>query len=72
MPWARELAPAIDVCAVQLPGRENRLREPAYSRFPDLIAATFEALLPYLDVPFALFGHSMGALVAFPEVRFAR
>lgn len=57
------------MCAVQLPGRENRLREPAYTTFPRLIDATFKALLPYLDAPFALFGHSMGALVAFELTR---
>jgi medium-chain acyl-[acyl-carrier-protein] hydrolase len=69
MSWARELAPSIEVCAVQLPGRENRLREPAYTRFPELTDATFHALRPYLDMPFALFGHSMGALVAFELAR---
>lgn len=69
MSWARELAPTIEVCAVQLPGRENRLREPAYTRFAELTDATFHALRPYLDMPFALFGHSMGALVAFELAR---
>ena len=69
MLWARELAPTIEVCAVQLPGRENRLREPAYTRFAELTDATFHALRPYLDMPFALFGHSMGALVAFELAR---
>lgn len=69
MSWARELAPTAEVCAVQLPGRENRLREPAYATCAELIDATFQALRPYLDMPFALFGHSMGALVAFELAR---
>jgi medium-chain acyl-[acyl-carrier-protein] hydrolase len=68
MPWARTL-PTVDVCAVQLPGRENRLREPAYTRFGDLMDATFRVLRPHLDMPFALFGHSMGALIAFELAR---
>jgi medium-chain acyl-[acyl-carrier-protein] hydrolase len=69
MSWARELAPSIDVCAVQLPGRENRLREPACMSMHGLVDGIFDALRPYLDVPFALFGHSMGALVAFELAR---
>jgi medium-chain acyl-[acyl-carrier-protein] hydrolase len=69
MSWAGELAPAVEVCAVQLPGRENRLREPAYTEFSKVVDATFLALRPCLDVPFALFGHSMGALVAFELAR---
>ena len=69
MPFARELAPTLDVRAVQLPGRENRLREPAHTRLPDLIHELVRALREYLDVPFALVGHSMGALVAFELTR---
>jgi medium-chain acyl-[acyl-carrier-protein] hydrolase len=68
MPWARQL-PTVDVCAVQLPGRENRLREPAYTRFAEMMDATFQVLRPHLDMPFALFGHSMGALIAFELAR---
>jgi medium-chain acyl-[acyl-carrier-protein] hydrolase len=69
MPFARELAPSFDVRAVQLPGRENRLREPAHTRLTDLIDELVDALREYLDVPFALFGHSMGALLAFELTR---
>jgi medium-chain acyl-[acyl-carrier-protein] hydrolase len=69
MPFARELASQFDVCAVQLPGRENRLREPAHTRLPELIEETFQALRGHFDVPYALFGHSMGALVAFEFAR---
>ncbi len=68
MPWARQL-PMVDVCAVQLPGRENRLREPAYTRFAEMMDATVQVLRPHLDMPFALFGHSMGALIAFELAR---
>jgi medium-chain acyl-[acyl-carrier-protein] hydrolase len=69
MPWGREVAPAAEVCAVQPPGREGRLKERAYTDLPKLMDATYEALEPYLDVPFALFGHSMGALLAFEFAR---
>jgi surfactin synthase thioesterase subunit len=54
----------MEVCAVQLPGRESRLREPALKRIDAIVAALLPVLRPHLDVPFAFFGHSMGAVVA--------
>jgi medium-chain acyl-[acyl-carrier-protein] hydrolase len=54
---------------VQLPGRGNRLGEPAYTRLPPLVEALSAALLPYFDVPFAFFGHSMGASIGFELAR---
>jgi surfactin synthase thioesterase subunit len=48
-----------------LPGRETRLREPAFTSMPELVAALDAALVPYLEGPFVIFGHSMGAGVAF-------
>jgi medium-chain acyl-[acyl-carrier-protein] hydrolase len=59
----------IEVGAVHLPGREGRLREPAFTRIEPLIDAAAAGLRPYLDRPFALFGHSMGALVAYELAR---
>ncbi|MEV0128970.1 alpha/beta fold hydrolase [Dactylosporangium sp. NPDC050688] len=55
----------VEVCAVQLPGREGRFGEPAAGDLAGLAAPLGRALLPLLDVPFALVGNSMGALVAF-------
>lgn len=63
--WGEALSPAVDVCAVQLPGRESRIGEPAYRRIGPLTQALADAIEPHLDRPFAFFGHSMGALVAF-------
>lgn len=67
--WSDALPPDIEVGAVHLPGREARLREPALTRLEPLIDVTAEGLRPFLDRPFALFGHSMGALVAFELAR---
>jgi surfactin synthase thioesterase subunit len=50
---------------VRLPGRETRLREPPYRRVPSLVADAVRALAPLCERPFALFGHSLGALLAF-------
>jgi surfactin synthase thioesterase subunit len=62
--WHHDLPPSVEVHALQLPGRENRLHEAPLSRMSDVVAATVQALQPLLDRPFALFGHSMGALLA--------
>lgn len=67
--WTTELAPDIDVYAVQLPGREGHWREPAVTRISALIPALSEALRPFLQPPYAFFGHSMGAFVAFELTR---
>jgi surfactin synthase thioesterase subunit len=56
---------AVEVCAVQLPGRENRIREPHYGEYADLAEQAATALRPYLDRPFGFFGHCGGALAAF-------
>jgi medium-chain acyl-[acyl-carrier-protein] hydrolase len=63
--WFKPLAPEIAVTPVILPGRETRWREPAFTRMDLLIEPLYEALIPCLDRPFALFGHSMGAVVAY-------
>ena len=73
VPWARALAsPSVEVCAVRLPGRESRLHEPPFSRIDDLNDDLAAALRPQMDRPYCLFGHSMGALIAFELARTAR
>jgi surfactin synthase thioesterase subunit len=54
---------------MQLPGREGRFMEVAHTEFRPLIEALAGALVPLLDVPFAFFGHSMGAIIAFELAR---
>jgi medium-chain acyl-[acyl-carrier-protein] hydrolase len=63
-PWALALPAELEVCAIQLPGRANRLNEPALTSIPSLVAALLPELLPQLDLPFAFFGHSMGAVLS--------
>jgi surfactin synthase thioesterase subunit len=64
-PWRGALAPDPVVRPVQLPGRESRLDETPFRRMADLLDPLCAALAPYLDRPYALFGHSMGAVVAY-------
>lgn len=70
--WANHLPAHVEICPVQLPGRENRLKEMPYKRFTVLIKALADALLPVLDKPFAFFGHSMGAFISFELARYLR
>jgi medium-chain acyl-[acyl-carrier-protein] hydrolase len=67
--WLGALPQSIQLCAVQLPGRENRFREPAVASIRRLVDELLAALAPTLDRPYAFFGHSMGALVAFELAR---
>jgi len=57
------------VCPVRLPGRESRSAEATFDRMQPLVEALAAAIQPYLDRPFAFFGHSMGAVVAFETAR---
>jgi medium-chain acyl-[acyl-carrier-protein] hydrolase len=70
--WAELLPPGVELVAVQLPGRETRLAEKPYSDLRQLVDRLAEALDPYLDLPFACFGHSNGALLAFELTRLLR
>jgi medium-chain acyl-[acyl-carrier-protein] hydrolase len=63
-PWAMALPADLEVCAIQLPGRANRLNEPAVTHLPELVSALVSVLQPHLDLPFAFFGHSMGAVLS--------
>lgn len=67
--WSEPLGPSIEVCPVQLPGREHRMREPAVKRVTELVPRLANAFESHWDAPFALFGHSMGALLAFELAR---
>ncbi|EST55784.1 gramicidin dehydrogenase [Brevibacillus panacihumi W25] len=66
-PWSKHLSPEIEVIPVELAGRGRRFLEPLY---PTLDHAV-EDLLPFMQEqladgePYVLFGHSMGALLAY-------
>ena len=64
--WPAMFPPDIAIQSVQFPGRLDRLAEPAYTAMDPLIEAMTEAFEPELDGrPYAFFGHSMGALLAY-------
>jgi len=70
--WPSQLPPEIEVGAVQLPGRGNRLGETPFTDLTRLTATLVDVLQPALDRPFAFFGYSMGGLLAYALARTLR
>ncbi|MFF7636234.1 thioesterase II family protein [Kitasatospora sp. NPDC008050] len=67
--WGAGLPEGVEALAVQLPGREDRFFDQPIADLDELLDALVPALLPYLDRPFAFFGHSMGAIVSWELAR---
>jgi medium-chain acyl-[acyl-carrier-protein] hydrolase len=67
--WSNHLPRSVEICAVQLPGREMRQRETPIASADEIVDALLPEILPLLDRPFVLFGHSMGAIIAFELAR---
>ena len=70
--WAEKLPANVEVVGIQLPGRASRSGEQPLTKLSDLIELLGPALKGVLNKPFAFFGHSMGALVAFELARLLR
>jgi medium-chain acyl-[acyl-carrier-protein] hydrolase len=70
--WLSGLPSFVELCPIQIPGRENRFRDTKFTSLPPLVHALAQALDPHLDKPFVLFGHSMGAKLAFELARLLR
>ncbi|HUQ55216.1 thioesterase II family protein [Lentzea sp.] len=65
----REVA---DLHLIELPGRGGRIRDRPTDRLAPLLDDLVPALLPHLDQPIVLFGHSLGAVLAFEIARLLR
>ncbi|MBD2568834.1 thioesterase II family protein [Anabaena lutea] len=70
--WADDLPSTIEVCPLELPGRGRQMNLPPYTKMQPLVREIAQNLIPYLDKPFAIFGHSMGGLVSFELTRLLR
>lgn len=70
--WSTRVPVHVEVCAVHLPGRETRINEPAIDDWMYLVRELSDAIAPYLDRPYALFGHSLGGLIGFELAREVR
>ncbi|MEV8536215.1 alpha/beta fold hydrolase [Streptomyces sp. NPDC051211] len=63
--WVGLLPPQIELIAVQLPGRQNRIAEDPFTEVAPLVNVLSHALRPVFDGPFSFFGHSGGASLAY-------
>jgi surfactin synthase thioesterase subunit len=70
--WTTEFPANVELCFIQPPGREGRWSEKAFVSTRDFAPVAADALTPYLTLPFAFFGHSLGALTSFEVARVLR
>lgn len=72
--WSMLFSDDIEVCAIQLPGRENRINESSMTDIYEISRRIAYEIIEnqVRDKPFAFLGHSMGSLVSFEVVRYLR
>ncbi|TAL63170.1 MAG: polyketide synthase [Legionella sp.] len=70
--WQQDFPDTIEICPIQLPGRENRMDEPAMHHLDSLVEILAHELQPLMNIPFAFFGHSFGSLIGFELARYLR
>jgi medium-chain acyl-[acyl-carrier-protein] hydrolase len=63
--WQRWFPEQIDICLVHLPGRGTRVREEPFTQLTPLVKAIAAHIGGETKIPYALYGHSMGALISF-------
>jgi surfactin synthase thioesterase subunit len=63
--WAAWLPKRVQLCALELPGRRRRFSEPAHQSLPLLVQDLTALLMKHVDLPYAVFGISFGALIGF-------
>lgn len=68
-PWSKQLRPEIDIRSVEYPGRGIRRNDSPSDSLSALVETLWDTIGPELEEPFALLGHSFGALVAFELAR---
>lgn len=67
--WLDHLPAGVELCAIRLPGRENRLHEPLVDDWRTLLDDLVPAVEPLLDVPYVLAGHCSGSVLAWECAR---
>ena len=67
--WGKTLTNQVEICLIQMPGREERLNEKLIKDMPQLVDALAQEISVFSKKPYAFFGHSMGAIVAYETAR---
>jgi surfactin synthase thioesterase subunit len=67
--WPDDLPADVEVCPIQLPGREVRFRETRFTSIAELVETLALVILPHLQKPYAVLGYSMGGLIGFELIR---
>ena len=70
--WQEKLPAEVALIPARYPGHESRAGEPLLASMEELVHSAADAISPFLNRPFAFFGHSMGAAVAFELTRYLR
>ncbi|MET8093898.1 thioesterase domain-containing protein [Micromonospora sp. NPDC005220] len=63
--WGAAFDSSTEVLVARYPGRHDRLADPCITTMSELADRVTEAILPFHDVPLSVFGHSMGASLAY-------
>lgn len=63
--WVNKLPDFVELGILQLPGRSARLRENFYTRMEEMVDHLVPDILPFVDMPFAFFGHCVGGVQSF-------
>ncbi len=63
--WPQYLPKNIELIAIQLPARDGRYTETALTDTRKIVDALSQEIAPYLDMPYIIFGHSLGALISY-------
>ena len=67
--WADFLPQAVDIFAIQAPGRGRRFSEKPIASLKSKMQILHQEILPYTDIPYMFIGHSNGALLAYELAR---
>lgn len=62
--WQKVMPKDVELNLIQLPGRENRSNEPVLTNLQQAVHGIVHAMLDYIDLPYVVFAHSMGTMVA--------